>query len=729
MLSAFPAVHRRADAGPSERDIVMARGTKEQVIVGEQHDLRLEWHHAKLLLLLVVTVLGAFFRLHRIGSLPPGDRYDPAFYGVDALRVLSGERPIFFYDYAGQHRVEPLFSYLVALCFLVVGPSTLGIHLAGALVGIVTVPAVYVAAEGLLSALPRQDRILLKRWGPLVAALMVAISYWHLTWSRYGVRAILVPLFASLVVAALWEGLRRSTAEGERGWAGRWSFVLCGVMLGASLYTYQAARLLPVLVVTGFGCGAWQRRRLLWDDLTNLLIVGLVALLIFAPLGIYFIRHPESFSARVDEVLVIEEGEAVEESIGTLWQQTRQALLSFLVGTDDAPYRTLPGRPSLNPVFSALLVLGIGWGLSRLESPVYAFLVVWLVLLSVPAALADQGSAAKRAIGALPAVAVLVAVGASGPLDLLGRRLNVGWRRRLVRATWVAALAVGFAYAGWATYRDYFVKWASMPGLSTHFEVERAAIGDYVRELPADERVYVSPEVPSHPVIRFHSGGRDDVQGYNGRVCFVVPERAETSTTYVIDPHQDQRSLGFLESTMPAGYLVDTPESYVERGSFVVYRIPAGSRAVLSAGRTVSAIWGDQMELFGFDGARESFAPGEKVSLTLYYRVLRDRDQRYTAFVHLLGPEDESSSGPLQAQYDSEPCHGFFATSSWVPGEIITDRIEVNVPDAAPVGTYRLVTGFYETGTGQRLGASGPSAADHDLVLLAEIEITDGPGS
>jgi len=707
----------------------MGRGTKERVIVGDQCDLRLEWRHGKLLLLLVVTVLAAFFRLHRIGGLPPGDRYDPAFYGVDALRVLSGERPVFFYDYAGQHRVEPLFSYLVALCFVVVGPSTLGIHLAAALVGIVTVPAVYVAAEGLLAALPRQDRALLKRWGPLVAALMVAISYWHLTWSRYGVRAILVPLFASLVVAALWSGLRRSTDEGERGWAGKWSFVLCGLMLGASLYTYQAARLLPLLVVAGFGCAAWQRGRLLWNDLTNLLIVGLVALLTFAPLGIYFIRHPESFSARVDEVIVIDEGEAVEESIRTLWQQTRQALLSFLVGTDDAPYRTLPGRPSLNPVFSALLVLGIVWGWSCLDRPVYAFLVAWLVLLSVPAALAGQGSAAKRAIGALPAVAVLVAVGALGPLDRFRRWLSDRRVGRLVGATCVTALAVGFAYAGWATYRDYFVKWASLPGLPTHFEVERAAIGDYVRELPADESVYISPEVPSHPVIRFHMGGRDDVQGYNGRVCFVFPEHTETSTTYIIDPRQDQRSLDLLESTMPAGYLVDTPESYVEGGSFVAYRIPAGSRAVLSAGRTVSATWGDQIELFGFDAARESFAPGEKVTLTLYYRALQDGDQRYTAFVHLLGSEDVSSLGPLQAQNDGEPCHGFFATSSWVPGEIIADRIEVNVPDDAPVGMYRLVTGFYETGTGQRLGASGPSAAGHDLVLLAEIEITDGPGS
>ena len=624
--------------------------------------------------------------------------------------------------------MEPLFSYLVALCFLAVGPSTLGIHLASALVGILAVPAVYIAAEALLHGSP-DDNGLVKRWGPFLAGLMMAVSYWHLTWSRYGVRAILVPLFAALVVASLWLGLRRWHCRRGGGWAGRWPFVLCGALLGVSLYTYQAARLLPVVVVLGFGGAAWARGRLIWDDMVNLLIVGLVALMVFAPLGIYFLNHPERFSARVEEVLVLEEGQPVEEKMGTLWEQTRETLLSFLVGTDDAPYRTLPGRPSLNPVFSVLLLLGIGLGWRCIERHVYVFLVAWLVLLSIPAVLAGQGSPAKRAIGALPAVAVLAATGAMVPLEIVRRRLNDGRARRLISAAWLAGLAAGFGYAGWATYHDYFVEWASMPGLLTHFEAERAAIGDYVRELPPDERVYVSPEVPSHPVIRFHSGRRDDVQGYNGRVCFVVPERTDSSTTYVIDPRQEDRSLDLLEGTMPQGYRAEVPELYAEKGSFVAYRIPAGSRATISIGRTRSATWAERMELLGFDIDKEAYEAGGVVSLTLYYRALRKMDHRYTAFVHLLGPSGGSALGPLRAQNDSEPCHGFFATSSWLPGEIIVDRISLEIPDDAPAGRYTLLTGFYETGTGRRLPANGPSVGEHDVVQLAELAISGNPDS
>lgn len=135
------------------------------------------------------------------------------------------------------------------------------------------------------------------------------------------------------------------------------------------------------------------------------------------------------------------------------------------------------------------------------------------------------------------------------------------------------------------------------------------------------------------------------------------------------------------------------------------------------------------MELFGFDTGRQPLAAGDTLSLTLYYRALRNMDHRYTAFVHLLGPRDGSGSGPLRAQSDSEPCHGFFSTSSWVPGEIIMDQVEVSVPDDATGGRYVLVTGFYETGTGLRLAASGPSVVEHDLVELAEVKITGQPDS
>ncbi|MGC9349111.1 MAG: hypothetical protein ACP5JG_13280 [Anaerolineae bacterium] len=63
-------------------------------------------------LLLPILVLAAFLRFYKIGSLPPGDGYDPAWYGVDALQILDGHSPVFLPTNIGR---EVMFSYLVAL--------------------------------------------------------------------------------------------------------------------------------------------------------------------------------------------------------------------------------------------------------------------------------------------------------------------------------------------------------------------------------------------------------------------------------------------------------------------------------------------------------------------------------------------------------------------------------------------------------------------------------------
>jgi hypothetical protein len=52
---------------------------------------------------------------------------------------------------------------------------------------------------------------------------------------------------------------------------------------------------------------------------------------------------------------------------------------------------------------------------------------------------------------------------------------------------------------------------------------------------------------------------------------------------------------------------------------------------------------------------------------------------------------------------DSVPGDGTLPTTSWVAGEIITDRYEIAVHSDAQPGQYVLEIGFYDTDTGQRL--------------------------
>jgi hypothetical protein len=668
------------------------------------------------LAIVLITLLAAFLRLYRIEALPPGDGYDPAYYGVDALQILRGTYPIFLPTNFGR---EVLFSYLVAGCVLLWGPTTLAIHMASAIVGILTVPVVYFLAEEFFVEASAPVRF----WGSAAASLMVALSYWHLNWSRYGVRAILVPLFAALTCYYLWRGLRRQARQ---------DFIACGVTLGFSLYTYQAARLLPVLVVLGFGYYFIYQRTLSRRDVVNFSLVVIVSLVIFAPLGYYFLTHPGSFSERVQQALVIQPSYDASTRLKALAQQGLNVLLLFGFRGDRAPYSTIPGRPALNPFFAVLWFVGIITSLTSIVKPRSraffkgAFVLTWWAIMLIPASLAAKAPAAKRAIGSLPAVALLVALGGHSLVRCL-QSLSVNaspYIRKGVNLFCVMLLMMGFVYSAFTTYRDYFVTWAADPDLFTHFEVGISMMGAYIRQLAPDERIYVSPDLPEHPGIRFHSNLREDVRGYNGRVCLVMPEVTPTDTTYLIAPSKDKRGLSQLQLHFPQGRIVPDPSGALHYGApyFYAYRVPAHSAAHISPTHRLIIEWGAYIRLLGYDIDKAIYRPGDTVMVKLYDQAQQSMETNYTAFVHLYGPHNPATGNSLWAQDDSEPCRAFYPTSVWATGEIIKDTFTLVLPVEMPDGEYILKTGFYDLRTMQRLPVTEGEATDN-VAVLGPIEV------
>jgi len=105
-----------------------------------------------------------------------------------------------------------------------------------------------------------------------------------------------------------------------------------------------------------------------------------------------------------------------------------------------------------------------------------------------------------------------------------------------------------------------------------------------------------------------------------------------------------------------------------------------------------------QVELLGYDLEETSLGPGDTLRLTLYWRALAEMDKSYTVFTHLL-----DSDSRIRGQKDSIPGDGTMPTTSWVAGEIITDRYEIVIHSDAQPGRYVLEIGFYDADTGQRL--------------------------
>ena len=133
-----------------------------------------------------------------------------------------------------------------------------------------------------------------------------------------------------------------------------------------------------------------------------------------------------------------------------------------------------------------------------------------------------------------------------------------------------------------------------------------------------------------------------------------------------------------------------------------------------------SPLWiaelGDSIRLLSYRLDTSEMEAGEEVSLTLYWQALREMDESYTVFTHLVDDENR-----IWAQKDNPPASGTFPTSEWREGEVVEDSYVIPIQADAPQGPYRLIVGMYDPQTMQRLPVLGKEGqAQGDSVLLQE---------
>ena len=142
-----------------------------------------------------------------------------------------------------------------------------------------------------------------------------------------------------------------------------------------------------------------------------------------------------------------------------------------------------------------------------------------------------------------------------------------------------------------------------------------------------------------------------------------------------------------------------------------------------SIGHAMALRLGESVQFLGYDVDRQIVSPGDSLHLTLYWRALAEVDTSYTVFTHLTDDQ-----GQIWGQRDSIPGQGTLPTSSWLPGEYITDEYEIAVRVDAPPGQYAIEIGMYELATMIRLpvfDAQGTGVGDR--ILLEDTPISVGP--
>jgi hypothetical protein len=695
-------------------------------------------------ILLLIALLAAVLRFYRLTEIPPGMHFDEGFKGVTGRALLEGAPPkLFFERDMGE---EPIAMYLVTAALGLAGQEPWAVRLPSAIVGTLTVPlAWWLGRELFQSQYARRSRSRNSQgntgkgstmpvgattaWADsavfrgqvvgLGTAVVLAILYWHLSFSRIGMEPILVPFFATLTFAALARGLNSRGTAGS----GYLSFSLAGLALGGSLYTYKAGYFVPVVAVLFVAYAGLANRGFLHRHGRGLLLMALIALLVALPIGLYFATHPANFLQRPTSVVLVgSTPQGVGDPEGS-WQalvdNVPRVLGMFFWRGDANPRSNLPGRPALDPFLALLFLIGLGRALAAFRRPGFGLLLIWLGVMVVPTLVTEHAPHFGRAIGATPAVALLCALG-GWSLWLGARSLS----RRWLETSTVILLALGLVFSGASTARAYYHTWEQSPDLFYAYDVGLVEVAEYINTIPAGEDVYLTPTSGDHYTLAFVT--RRPFASFDGRDGLVLPPPMRGATIIVL-LREDRSTLPALQRIWPEGEIAWTLIDGYDRPYAAAYHLPSARSAVPEPDHPVAAALGSAAQLLGYSLEAKEAAPGDTLRLTLYWQVLAPLDRDYTVFTHLLGEHNPATNGPLWAGHDGQPDGGHYPTTAWQPGQIILDVHPLPIPVDAPAGEYQLETGLYFLESMTRLPAADTAGnpLPGDAVLLGTVEIRD----
>lgn len=624
-----------------------------------------------LLSLVALTALAFVIRFYRLADLPPGLHYDEAFNGQDTLPLVSlpiSQWPIFFVGNFGR---EPLLNYLLVLAQAIAGPSILTLRFFPALIGALLTPALMWLGWEIAPALGADRRRLALWAGGAVLALL-----WSQIFARFALRIEFLALLLTLFYAAACRGWRTHRL--------RW-FAAAGVVAGLAFYTYLPVRLLPVALLP-VGLLLMLRHRS--DVITRrkgIAILITAALIVAAPLGSYFVVHPDAFTQRAGQVSILDQPKLLLDNAVAV------AKMFFVVG-DENLRSNIPHRPALDWLLVGPFLIGLLVVVRHALRPAHLMLLSWFSVMLLPTVLSEYAPSFQRAIGALPVVALFIAIGLDRLVQWVGRLSPVASR---VTAILASALLLASIAITWQA----FMAWTRLPELYFARDVGFVTLAAQLKATPAEGLTYISPRGSDHPTLHYLSGNSLRLLGFNGAVCVRLPE--SSPARYIFLSREDVRGPQLIAELLPdAAARVLIPDPYGEPWALEMTH-PADGRVTLQGMQPSGVAFEDGMELLGYWVSDPSFAPGGRVYVRLFWRATATPTVDYTTFVHLLAQGTDGALTPISGA-DAQPGQGSCNTTSWQPGEIIVDEVQFVVPENASSRLYTLEVGMYDLATGAR---------------------------
>jgi hypothetical protein len=714
-------------------------------------------HPSSLIPLLVILIV-TFFRLYQLPTLPPGLNFDEAGNGVAAFDILQGEAKLWWRIGGGK---EPLWPYLIALSTIILDNIPLALRLPAALAGILTVATVYPLMLVLFRRQTEQN-YREARMVALLTMLGLALSAWHLHFSRLGFRAVLFPLLATLGFYFFWRGIAGPVSTTGKIFLLRLTphEFLSSLFIALAFYAYLAARLLWLVPILFFVLHWLVSKSLKRPDknvqaagstrpLLFLISKFLFLLLIFlSPLIIYFLFNPADLFARSATVSIFNPAVHHGDFIGTAWRTLTLTLGTFLGLTGDAnPLVNLPHQPAL-PIFLApFFLIGLAGSFYRIiRSPAsvpspYLFLLTWWLVMLFPALLAPEGAPHHlRLIGTLVPAYALVAIGMAISAKTFETLLHQHLRFTFYVSRSIAYLLpiTGYLFLVFHTYTTYFVRWPTLD-FTLPFDRYAVRLADDIAHAPSNTAYVLPMDVRAGAEARHYTLDYllacDQPPAYT---YLPVDERyAKALLSQAAEGNDEIRVVRWTadkhhqaDAKEIVTYLLETNAQQVSQESFPVYDVETYTlyrKADFDPDRsadfnplfTLPAI--DQSLDVTFDNllrldaafVQPTVSPGEWLPVALTLAPLAQMDADYKASLRLTGP-----TGERVAQKDRILLHNFHQGTSLWPPETVNEYYLLPVPPETPPGQYGVSVVIYHPDTQTPLVAD--SRAE---VLLGEVQV------
>lgn len=448
-------------------------------------------HRIEVASFVALTLLAFGLRFVALGSIPDVIDSDGADLGLLALQALRGEMKDMFGTFKSY---GTMYVFFLAVPLWIFDATPLGLRFMPALVGSMSIPVLFLLGRRLFGA----------RIG-LIAAAVLAVSHYHIHFSRIIPGEVWDPFLAILVLYFLYRGLEGGSTN---------MLILSGVALGLAQYMFVGARLIAMVAIAYLGLLFILQRRLVTDNIGGLVFFALAALLVSGPMIRWAIDHTADYMARVNQAGLIQTGWLAREAERTgrskLWvlaDQVRRAFLVFNYYPVKSFYDAT--MPVLDFLSAGVFVLGVAYSLLRTLDQRYALLNLWFwfgVIIGGALVLNTEISG-YRILVVFPAVVLYVAVGVSKLLDLSVRGLEHQRRVTLLLIT------MFLVFVAFLNLRFYFFEYARECRYTDPNTATAAMIGEYLGKVgPAYDGYFVGPPGTNmawaYRNLPFLSGGR-----------------------------------------------------------------------------------------------------------------------------------------------------------------------------------------------------------------------------